>query len=259
MSFWSLNIGLAWMSFATLFPLGILQLYESVNNGYYEARTLEFLTNETNALIEWMRLPGRRALHRRRRAAAPLPLLARRAPHRPARHDGGAGGHPVHRDHRARADRAAGAIGHPRRGLSRGRLRALFARVAVGLDLLARHSHARSERYRTAGFTYHAHPTPGSAPRASSSGVTSTTTSAGSFATEASRRSAMRAPRSRTAPTRTRGERSCARSTSGPATRLGRFHWGLRADARPLSQRCSSPSRSSGTALRSSCSCSDSC
>lgn len=27
--------------------------------------------------------------------------------------------------------------------------------VAVGLDLLARHSHARSLRYRTAGFTYH--------------------------------------------------------------------------------------------------------
>jgi hypothetical protein len=27
--------------------------------------------------------------------------------------------------------------------------------VALGLDLLARHSHARSERYRTAGFTYH--------------------------------------------------------------------------------------------------------
>ncbi|HEY6580492.1 MAG TPA: cbb3-type cytochrome c oxidase subunit I, partial [Rubrobacter sp.] len=30
-SFWSLNLGLAWMIFATLFPLGILQLYESVN------------------------------------------------------------------------------------------------------------------------------------------------------------------------------------------------------------------------------------
>lgn len=27
--------------------------------------------------------------------------------------------------------------------------------VAVGLDLLARQSHVRSERYRTAGFTYH--------------------------------------------------------------------------------------------------------
>jgi nitric oxide reductase subunit B len=57
-SFWSLNLGLAWMSFATLFPLGLLQLYESVNAGYYEARTLEFLTNDTNALIEWIRLPG---------------------------------------------------------------------------------------------------------------------------------------------------------------------------------------------------------
>jgi nitric oxide reductase subunit B len=57
-SFWSLNIGLAWMCFATLFPLGILQLYQSVSVGYYEARTLEFLTNETNALLEWIRLPG---------------------------------------------------------------------------------------------------------------------------------------------------------------------------------------------------------
>lgn len=27
--------------------------------------------------------------------------------------------------------------------------------ISLGLDLLARHSHARSERYRTAGFTYH--------------------------------------------------------------------------------------------------------
>ena len=27
--------------------------------------------------------------------------------------------------------------------------------AALGLDLLARHSHVRSERYRTAGFTYH--------------------------------------------------------------------------------------------------------
>ena len=32
-SFWSLNIGLAWMGFATLFPLGMLQLYHSVNDG----------------------------------------------------------------------------------------------------------------------------------------------------------------------------------------------------------------------------------
>jgi nitric oxide reductase subunit B len=57
-SFWSTNIGLAWMCFATLLPLGILQLYKSVNEGYFEARELKFLTNDTNALIEWLRLPG---------------------------------------------------------------------------------------------------------------------------------------------------------------------------------------------------------
>jgi nitric oxide reductase subunit B len=57
-SFWSLNIGLAWMCFATLFPLGILQLYESVSHGYFEARALKYLTNQTNALLEWIRFPG---------------------------------------------------------------------------------------------------------------------------------------------------------------------------------------------------------
>jgi nitric oxide reductase subunit B len=46
------------MCFATLLPLGILQLYKSVNEGYFEARELEFLTNDTNALLEWLRLPG---------------------------------------------------------------------------------------------------------------------------------------------------------------------------------------------------------
>lgn len=57
-SFWSLNIGLAWMAFATLFPLGILQLYESVNSGYFEARSLDYLSTNTNTVIEWLRLPG---------------------------------------------------------------------------------------------------------------------------------------------------------------------------------------------------------
>jgi nitric oxide reductase subunit B len=57
-SFWSLNIGLAWMVFASLFPLGIIQLYHSVRYGYYNARTLQYLTGHLNALIEWLRLPG---------------------------------------------------------------------------------------------------------------------------------------------------------------------------------------------------------
>lgn len=57
-SFWSLNIGLAWMVFATLFPLGVLQLYHSVSVGYFDARSLKFLSNQTNAMLEWLRLPG---------------------------------------------------------------------------------------------------------------------------------------------------------------------------------------------------------
>src|SRR5664280_1361077 len=57
-SFWSLNLGLAWMVFATLFPLGLLQLYHSVSVSYFDARSLKFLSNHTNSVFEWMRLPG---------------------------------------------------------------------------------------------------------------------------------------------------------------------------------------------------------
>jgi nitric oxide reductase subunit B len=57
-SFWSLNLGLAWMVFATLFPLGIIQLYHSISVSYYDARTLDYLGNRTNAILEWMRMPG---------------------------------------------------------------------------------------------------------------------------------------------------------------------------------------------------------
>jgi len=57
-SFWCLNLGLAWMVFATLFPLGILQLYHSVTTGYFDARSLKFLSSPTNTLIEWLRFPG---------------------------------------------------------------------------------------------------------------------------------------------------------------------------------------------------------
>jgi nitric oxide reductase subunit B len=46
------------MVFATLFPLGVLQLYHSVSVGYFDARSLSYLTNQTNAFLEWLRLPG---------------------------------------------------------------------------------------------------------------------------------------------------------------------------------------------------------
>jgi len=41
-SFWSLNIGLAWMAFVNLFPLGIVQLHHAVGTGYWYARSLAF-------------------------------------------------------------------------------------------------------------------------------------------------------------------------------------------------------------------------
>src|SRR5499427_7912540 len=57
-SFWSLNLGLTWMVFATLFPLGLIQLYHAVSVSYFDARTLHFISNPHNSLIEWLRLPG---------------------------------------------------------------------------------------------------------------------------------------------------------------------------------------------------------
>ena len=58
LSFWSLNIGLAWMTFATLLPLGIIQLWHSINDSYYDARTLAFITQPGNVVLEWLRMPG---------------------------------------------------------------------------------------------------------------------------------------------------------------------------------------------------------
>ncbi len=57
-SFWSLNIGLAWMAFANLFPLGIVQLYTAVDRGYWFARSLEFIRQPWVNALEWARLPG---------------------------------------------------------------------------------------------------------------------------------------------------------------------------------------------------------
>src|SRR5262249_54438230 len=54
-SFWALNLGLAWMVFANLFPIGVL-LADVVTNGYWHARSLKFF--ERHAYIEWLRWPG---------------------------------------------------------------------------------------------------------------------------------------------------------------------------------------------------------
>jgi len=64
--------------FATLFPLGLLQLYASVSQGYWEARSLKFLSDPTNS-DRVAALSGRRAVHRRRSLAPRVDLLAGRA------------------------------------------------------------------------------------------------------------------------------------------------------------------------------------
>ena len=58
LSFWSLNLGLAWMSFGTLLPGGALQLYKVLESGYADARSLGYLQGKTNLILEWLRLPG---------------------------------------------------------------------------------------------------------------------------------------------------------------------------------------------------------
>lgn len=57
-SFWGLNIGLALMVITSLFPGGVLQLIDVVNNGYWHARSPEFLNDRMMKTLEWVRLPG---------------------------------------------------------------------------------------------------------------------------------------------------------------------------------------------------------
>jgi nitric oxide reductase subunit B len=57
-SFWSLNIGLLWMLFANLIPVGLLQLYDSLEYGYFHAREAAFFQQPVVRFFEWMRMPG---------------------------------------------------------------------------------------------------------------------------------------------------------------------------------------------------------
>jgi len=57
-SFWGLNIGLGLMVVLNLFPGGILQLLDVLKNGYWHARSPDFLNQRVTTLIEWIRLPA---------------------------------------------------------------------------------------------------------------------------------------------------------------------------------------------------------
>ena len=56
--FWGLNIGLAMMIVFSLFPAGILQLQDVLQNGYWHARSLEYTGTALARTLEWMRTPG---------------------------------------------------------------------------------------------------------------------------------------------------------------------------------------------------------
>lgn len=57
-SFWGTNIGLAMMVAMSLFPAGVLQVWDVVQNGYWHARSLEYVGNGRSHFVEWLRLPG---------------------------------------------------------------------------------------------------------------------------------------------------------------------------------------------------------
>jgi len=58
MSFWGLNGGLAWMVGANLFPIGALQLYDALANGYWHARSPAFFAQPAVHVFEWLRIVG---------------------------------------------------------------------------------------------------------------------------------------------------------------------------------------------------------
>ena len=57
-SFWGLNIGLAMMVALSLFPGGVLQVWDVTQHGYWHARSIAYTAGHTARIIEWMRLPG---------------------------------------------------------------------------------------------------------------------------------------------------------------------------------------------------------
>ncbi len=57
-SFWGLNVGLAMMVVTNLFPGGVLQLHDVLQNGYWHARSAAFGHSSLMQALEWARLPG---------------------------------------------------------------------------------------------------------------------------------------------------------------------------------------------------------
>ena len=57
-SFWGTNVGLAMMVALSLFPGGVLQVWDVIQHGYWHARSLDYTATALARTLEWMRLPG---------------------------------------------------------------------------------------------------------------------------------------------------------------------------------------------------------
>jgi nitric oxide reductase subunit B len=57
-AFWMINIGMLLMILLSLLPIGLLQTYQSVAEGYWSARSPEFMQTPVMQTLRWMRLFG---------------------------------------------------------------------------------------------------------------------------------------------------------------------------------------------------------
>lgn len=57
-SFWTLNIGLAMMTFLSLLPQGLWQTYNAIEHHYAFARSAEFMHSDIMEALVWARVPG---------------------------------------------------------------------------------------------------------------------------------------------------------------------------------------------------------
>jgi len=57
-AYWGLNCGLAMMVFMSLLPAGLWQTWNAYTNGYWYARTADFMHSNVMETLVWLRVPG---------------------------------------------------------------------------------------------------------------------------------------------------------------------------------------------------------
>lgn len=57
-AFWFINIGLLVMVCISMLPIGIMQAVASIQEGYWYARSAEFMQTDIMNVLRWLRVPG---------------------------------------------------------------------------------------------------------------------------------------------------------------------------------------------------------